>query len=377
MIHMLANQIFKPLYQKKMIRPTRFIELLEPYSITAQDVWSDIAPTNLLKIDWNEAPVELSFYQEELKKIASDQGIIAWYPDYLALNLTDALSVFVSVSSNNILTFPGSDVGLETLCRTYLNPKDVVVALCPTYENFFVYVTQMGAELRKFQLDGPFEIDDHQIISDLESIGNVRMFYLATPNNPCGYTVPMKFIRMLAEQFPQTIFVVDEAYIEFSDSDSAAPLVTRFSNIVVFRTFSKAFGMAGLRLGYMCASLDIINNVNKIRNGKNVSMIAQRLGLCAIENFNLVDEWIQKIIISRIKFQKWCKTQNIDFYPSQGNFVLFRVSRPNELCSELKAQGIYVRNRDSIISGCVRVTIGTENQVARLISALEKMRNLL
>ena len=360
-----------------MIRPTRFIELLEPYSITAQDVWSNIAPTNLLKVDWNEAPVELSFYQQELKRIASDHGMIAWYPDCLALNLTDALSAFVKVSSNNILTFPGSDVGLETLCRTYLNPEDVVVVLCPTYENFFVYVTQTGAELRQFQLDEPFEIDEHKIISDLGSIANVKIFYLATPNNPCGYTVSLKFIRVLAEQFPQTIFVVDEAYIEFSDSDSAAQLVTQFANIVVLRTFSKAFGMAGLRLGYMCAPLEIINNVNKIRNGKNITMIAQKLGLCALENFSLVDEWIQKVIISRRKFQEWCTANNINFYPSQGNFVLFKVRKPNELCSELKAQGIFVRNRGSIIPGCVRVTIGDENQLARLISALEKTRNLL
>ena len=360
-----------------MIKPNKYVESLEPYSITAQDVWSDMAPSNLLKIDWNEAPAELKFYQQELKRIASDQGMIAWYPDYLALNLTDALSDFIEVSSNNILTFPGSDVGLETLCRTYLNSEDVVVALCPTYANFFVYVSQTGAELKQFLLDEPFKIDEDKIILYLESIANVKMFYLANPNNPCGYNVSLKFISLLADKFPKTIFVIDEAYIEFSNSDSAVKLVTKFSNITVFRTFSKAFGMAGLRLGFMCAPLDIINNVNKIRNGKNVSMVAQRLGLCALENFSLVDSWIQKVIHSRRVFEEWCAKKNVDYYPSQGNFVLFKVSKPNELCSELKAQGIYVRNRDSIIPGCVRVTIGSERHLTRLIGALDKMDNLI
>jgi len=360
-----------------MIRPTKFIELLKPYKITAQDVWSEIAPTDLLKIDWNEAPVELRFYQQELKNIASDPGLIAWYPDYLALNLTDALSKFLKVNCNNILVFPGSDVGLETLCRTYLNPEDIVVVLSPTYENFFVYVTQTGAHLKQFHLDEPFEINEGKIIAELESMDRVKMFYLANPNNPCGYTVSLEFIRELAQHFPETIFVIDEAYIEFSVSDSAVELVDCFPNIVVFRTFSKAFGMAGLRLGYMCAPLDIIGNVNKIRNGKNVSMISQKLGLCALKNFRHVDSWIQKVIKSRTKFEEWCFANSITFYPSQGNYVLFRVSRPNELCSELKAQGIYIRNRDSIVSGCVRVTIGAEPQLSKLIDALEKMRKFL
>lgn len=135
--------------------------------------------------------------------------------------------------------------------------------------------------------------------------------------------------------------------------------------------------MAGLRLGYMCAPLDIIGNVNKIRYGKNISMIAQKLGLSALKNFEHVDSWIQKVIKSRTKFEEWCFANSITFYPSQGNFVLFRVSRPSALCSELKAQGIYVRNRGSIVSGCVRVTIGAEPQLSRLIGALEKMRKFL
>ncbi len=360
-----------------MIKPNIYVEKLKAYSITPQDVWSELAPTDLLKIDWNEAPSDLHFYQKELIKIATDPGLIAWYPDCLALNLTDAISKFVKVSSNNILTFPGSDVGLETLCRAYLNPSDSVVALCPTYENFFVYVNQMGSDLKKLILDEPF-IFDYELISEtLKSSCNVKMFYLANPNNPCGYSVQSKCIEKLLVQFPEILFVVDEAYIEFTDIESTAPLSEKYPNIVVFRTFSKAFGLAGIRLGYMCAPTDIISNMNKIRNGKNISMISQRMGIFALENFDLVDHWIKEVIKSREIFEGWCETNNIQYFPSKGNFVLFKVGMPIELCSSLKANGIYIRNRDSVIPGCVRVTLGSRSHTKQLIKALDKLNKFL
>ncbi|MDC0245020.1 aminotransferase class I/II-fold pyridoxal phosphate-dependent enzyme, partial [Pseudomonadota bacterium] len=308
---------------------------------------------------------------------ASDPGLIAWYPDCLALNLTDAISKFVNVSSNNILTFPGSDVGLETLCRAYLNPTDTVVALCPTYENFFVYVNQMGSDLKKLVLDEPFIFDYELISKTLKSSCDIKMFYLANPNNPCGYSVQPEFIEKLLVQFPEILFVIDEAYIEFTNIESTTALSEKYSNIAIFRTFSKAFGLAGLRLGYVCAPIDIICNINKIRNGKNISMVSQKIGIFALENFSQVDRWINEVIKSREIFEKWCERNNIKYYPSDGNFVLFRVGMPIELCSSLKAKGIYIRNRDSVIPGCVRATFGSRSQTKKLIKALEKLNKFV
>jgi histidinol-phosphate aminotransferase len=360
-----------------MVKPSSFIKNLEPYKITSQDVWSDMAPDNLLKLDWNEATQDFGFYKDELCRIAHNRGILAWYPDYLSLKLTDALSEYVGIDSNNILTFPGSDVGLEYLCRAYLEPEDVVLTLSPTYENYFVYVLQVGASLVKIELEKPFIPDLTIIESRINSIGTVKMVYLVSPNNPCGYILPHDELKNLAKKFPETMFVIDEAYIEFTDTESFSILIKSFSNIVVFRTFSKGFGIAGVRLGYMCAPLTIINNVNKIRNGKNVSMIAQRLGICALENINKIKEWLQEVRESREEFQVWCADNNIKYYPSHGNFVLFEVSQPNEICSKLKSLGIYIRNRNKILPGSVRVTIGSKAQVAYFIDALESMTELL
>lgn len=360
-----------------MVKPSRFVSELEPYKITPQDVWSPSAPEDLLKLDWNESPFDFDFYSDELSRIASERGMVAWYPDYLALELSDELSRFTGLDGNLILTFPGSDVGLETLCRAYLEPNDGVLALCPTYENFFVYVLQTGAKLDKMHIAPPFSPDVSAIASRIGALGQAKAVYIARPNNPCGYIISCDAIETLAKRFPDTMLIVDEAYIEFSDEPSCVSLVERHSNIVVTRTFSKAFGMAGLRLGYLCASLEVINTVNKIRNGKNISMFAQRLGLHALRNYRHIVSWIADVKASRTLFCDWCYTNGITCYPSHGNFVLFRVASPNEVCSALKAEGIYVRNRNAILPGCVRATMGSREHLERLISSLNRIREYL
>lgn len=357
-----------------MIKPSKFIEKLEPYKITPQDVWSDEAPNDLLKIDWNEAPELLSLYKSELKRVIQKRGITEWYPDYLSLKLNDAISKYIGINENNILTFPGSDVGLETLCRTYLNPEDEALAITPTYENFFVYVKQTGSNLKEFRLEKPFKLDFKKLRRAIEKSEKIKLIYIVNPNNPCGYILSNNDIVDLARQFPSKMFIVDEAYMEFSKTKSCALME---DNIVTFRTFSKGFGIAGLRLGYMCASSSIINNVNKIRNGKNVSMLAQYMGIYALNNIDKVNKWFNEVIESREYFCNWCKKNNITYYESHGNFVLFEVKNPSKIDSKLKSLGIYIRNRDSIIKGCVRVTIGSRKNAKTLINALEAMKGLL
>lgn len=360
-----------------MVKPSTFIIDLEPYKTTPQDVWSAGAPEDLLKLDWNESPFDFEFYRSELRRIANERGMIAWYPDYLALELTDELSRFTAIDANLILTFPGSDVGLETLCRAYLEPADKVLALCPTYENFFVYVLQTGAKLEKVNIIPPIIPDVDAITSRIEEFGPAKVIYIARPNNPFGYMLAHDAIGELAIRCPDTLIIVDEAYIEFADEPSCASLIEKVPNIVVARTFSKAFGMAGLRLGYICASLEVINTVNKIRNGKNVSMFAQRLGLYALRNYKKITEWVAEVKVSRARFGDWCRDYGLTFYPSQGNFMLFKVGRPIELCSALKAEGIYLRNRSSLLPGCVRVTLGSNRQVERLITSLSNNHEYL
>lgn len=358
------------------MKPSSFVESLAPYKITPQDVWSVDSPSDVVKLDWNEAPVVLQWYNDQLKKIINQEGIIAWYPDYLAIELTEELSNFVGIDSNLILTFPGSDVGLETLCRAFLDPGDVVAVLAPTYDNFYVYVAQTGARIVEISSVPP-EIPSAEYVSEcIERLNSVKAVYIARPNNPFGYMYSLLDIEELASRHSDTMFIIDEAYIEFSHEVSCSIYVERSSNIVVARTFSKAFGMAGVRLGYLCAPVDIINVINKIRNGKNVSMIAQRLGVFALSNFQRVSDWIEQVRKSRAAFEQWCQKKGIPYFPSHGNFVLFKARSPSDLCSELKAQGIYIRNRDQILPGYVRVTIGGASHTQKVIGALSQSLHL-
>lgn len=359
-----------------MVRPSRAIAALEPYKITPQDVWTEAAPKRLLKLDWNEAPENLPFLQDELRRIVAEIGIVAWYPDYLAIELTDELAKYVQLDPTSILTFPGSDVGLETLCRTYLDPDDHAAAVCPTYENFFVYVQQIGSTLHAVNVAKPFRVDVDRLVATCEELPPLKCLYVANPNNPCGYLVELEGLARLASRFPETLVVIDESYIEFTTAASACTLIAHHPNLVVARTFSKAFGLAGMRLGYLCGSPTILNNVNKIRNGKNVSMIAQRLGIHALRNLPSVRKWIAEVRASRDVFEAWLRERGLTHYPSQGNFVMFEVGNPADVCSRLKAQGIYVRNRHAQIPGCIRVSIGSRSHVARLIAELESLGEL-
>jgi histidinol-phosphate aminotransferase len=360
-----------------VVKPSRFVSNLAPYNITSQAVWDQSNRADPLKLDWNELPYDLEIYRNELSKISLERGVVAWYPDYLARDLTIALEEYVCLPRNYILSFPGSDSGLETLCRTYLEPDDRVVVLNPTYENFFIYVQQTGAVLDKVHTPPPFSIKVEDIIGRILRGPPAKAVYIVRPNNPCGYLLSIDDVKLISSSCPDTLVIVDEAYIEFSDASSCASLVASQPNIVVTRTFSKAFGMAGLRLGYLCADPTVAKTISKIRNGKNVSMLSQRLGLFALRNIEPIRDWINSVKKSRYYFESWCNRSSITYFPSHGNFVLFSVRSPNELCELLRGDGIYLRNRNEVLSGCIRTTIGSPDQMRRLTDALSKYTDFI
>lgn len=359
-----------------MIKPSNSVNSLEAYKITPQDVWAAPIKNELVKLDWNEAPFDFRFYQSELRRVVTSQGFVSWYPDYLATKLTEALSIHLRLDPNLILTFPGSDVAIETICRAFLDPTDRVLALTPTYENFFVFCQQTGANLFKVHLPPPFEPDTVQLTQQLEKNGPFKLVYLVSPNNPCGYVLDRQSVKLLLERFPETLFVIDEAYIEFSDEPSFYDLTT-YQNIIITRTFSKAFGLAGLRLGYVIGDGSLLRVLNKIRNGKNISMLAQHLGHYALINFRRIQNWVDEVKFERERFSKWLTSEGIANYPSQGNFILFHAKQPDELTSELKAEGIYLRNRTSMLPGAIRLTIGGKKHMPRVTEAFRRKLDLL
>ena len=357
-----------------MVKPAAHIDRIKPYKITSQDVWSNFAPDELLKLDWNEAPNNFPFYAKALRELANKRGMTSWYPDFLAIKLTAKLAKFINVPVANILTFPGSDVALETICRAYLDSGDSVSILCPTYENFFVFAAQTGAELSFVTLEPPFEVNWKLLETELLINRSPKAVYLVNPNNPTGIILDREKLRKLIHSYPSTLFIIDEAYIEFTDEQSLCMIVQESENVAVTRTFSKCFGLAGVRLGYMVASQSIIQTINKIRNGKNVTMIAQCLGIAALDNLKYFNDWTTEVRAAKQIFEGWCAENEILYFPSHGNFVMFSVNNAADICSKLRSYGVYVRDRRSVVPGGIRATIGSKKDTQLLINALNRAR---
>lgn len=359
-----------------IVKPSKRVQQLSAYAITPQDVWSGGYDPYILKADWNEAPRNLQLYLPAMKEIIEHNGLLAWYPDYTCLDLVHGVKNYVGCDSNQIAIYSGSDSGLCDIANCYLEAGETALLLSPTYDNFRVYVSQHGGLVEDFHLnaDGTCNYDDLRIrIAALDP----KIVYIVNPNNPYGNAVDRCTVVNMVRDFPSSLFIIDEAYIDFDLSKSIASEVSNFENIVVTRTFSKAFGLAGVRVGYVVADKNVIVTLNKIRKGKNVSMLGQKLALHALENPAFFSEWFDSITASKRRFYDFFNENNIKYFQSDANFILFLASSPNELCAILKSEGVFVRNRNKIIDKAIRVTVGADGDTTKMLHSLKENLHLL
>jgi len=197
------------------ITPNPYVESLEAYEITPQEPWQIHEDVDLHKLDWNEGAYMPEFARRVARRRLIRDEYFNWYPDCAAIALTKALAEWLRVSAFNVLTFPGSDVALETLCRTYLSPGDRVLIPTPTYENFFPFAAACGAQLQFVTLPKPYAFDAAALIRDLPR--PPKMVYLVSPNNPCGYAVAREDVRAICAAFPQSLIILDQAYVELAE----------------------------------------------------------------------------------------------------------------------------------------------------------------
>jgi histidinol-phosphate aminotransferase len=359
-----------------IVKPSKRVQQLNAYAITPQDVWSGEYDPKILKADWNEAPRNLKLYFPAMKEIIKHGGLLAWYPDYTCLDLVLGLKNYVGCDGNQIGIYSGSDSALCDIANCYLEQGETALLLSPTYDNFRVYVSQHGGLVEDFHLntDGTCNYDDlRDRIATLEP----KIVYIVNPNNPYGNAVDRCTVVNMVRDFPSSLFIIDEAYIDFDLSKSIASEVSNFENIVVTRTFSKAFGLAGVRVGYVVADKNIIVTLNKIRKGKNVSMLGQKLALHALENPAFFSEWFDSITASKRRLYDFFDENNIKYFQSDANFILFLASSPDELCAILKSEGVFVRNRNKIIDKAIRMTIGEDGDTAKILGIFKAHRDLL
>ncbi|MFH1196646.1 MAG: histidinol-phosphate transaminase [bacterium] len=295
------------------------------------------------------------------------------YPDPFHTELRSELSSYLSIPAENIFCGVGSDEIIDLLIRIFCEPqKDKAIILNPTYGMYKVSCNINNVETVGISLTEDFQIDVAATINSFDD--STKLIFCCSPNNPTGNLLRLNDIKSIAEKF-NGIVVVDEAYIDFSENNSATGLVLTYENIVVIRTFSKAWGLAGLRLGYCIVSKEIINLLYKIKLPYNLNKVTTALAVKALRTKERKDEFVRLITSERTKLagelSSFEKVKRI--FPSDANFILFEVENAGDVYNELVKSGIIIRNRCKDVKDTLRVSVGTPQQNELFLTELRKV----
>jgi histidinol-phosphate aminotransferase len=296
------------------------------------------------------------------------------YPDPLQWKVKEALSRIKGVPPENIFIGNGSDECIDILYRAFCNPgKDNVIINPPTYGMYEVSAHINDIEVRRASLTGDFQLDLDQMENLIDA--NTKIIWICSPNNPTANSMNRADIEIVLNNF-EGLVVVDEAYINFSKHRSLIQELEDYPNLVLLQTLSKAWGMAGLRLGMAFASTEIIEIYNKVKPPYNISQATQELVLRALDETEQVNEMIKSLVSMRVELEKNLQLLPVvkQVYPSDANFLLVKVTDANKIYDYLLDAGIVVRNRSKVelCEGCLRITVGTEKENKELITTLQQ-----
>jgi histidinol-phosphate aminotransferase len=330
------------------------IRALKPYS-SARDEFSGVEG---IFLDANENPY----------------GNLNRYPDPYQKALKEKLSELKSIPSKNIFIGNGSDEIIDLVFRIFCEPgKDKVITFPPTYGMYEVSAGINNVEVITVPLTAIFQIDFKEFYRQTEENQNIKIVFVCSPNNPTGNSLDN--IETLLQK-SNAIVVVDEAYIDFSERKSLIKKLQNYPNLIVSQTFSKAFGLAAARVGVAYANEAIVALLNKVKPPYNVSALNQKAALEVVENFTLVQDRINLILSEKelLINQLSELDEVIKIYPSDANFLLVEFKNANEIYEKLIRHNIIVRNRNSIIKNCIRITVGTTEENKQLINTLKNYK---
>lgn len=301
------------------------------------------------------------------------------YPDPLQQQVKAAISQLKGVAPEKIFLGNGSDEAIDLLIRIFCEPRvDHILTLPPTYGMYQVSADIADVAVRKINLRADFQPDVDAILA--AATPQSKLLFICSPNNPTGNRIDPEAIRALAAGFPG-ITVVDEAYIDFAQGPGALSLLDEFPRLVVMQTFSKAWGLAGIRLGMAFANEQLIAYFNKVKPPYNVNQLTQEAALKALARPEITQEAIQTLLDEREHLKTALKNSPViqQVYPSDANFLLAQTPDPSDLYRFFVAQKIVVRNRSNVVlcDGCLRITVGTPIENERLLKALHTYEQTL
>ncbi len=296
------------------------------------------------------------------------------YPDPSQLKVKERLAVVKGVKPEEIFIGNGSDEAIDLLIRAFCEPhSDNIVSIHPSYGMYKVAADINAVEFRSVLLNEDFSINISSILKSVDK--RTKIIMLCSPNNPTGNILDNNLIIKLIESF-NGLIMVDEAYIDFTGQPGLLHYLPNFPNLVILQTFSKAWGMAALRIGTAFASADIIKVLNKIKYPYNVNKLSQQIALESLMNINEKDKRVKEIILQReILKNKLYEFKIIKkIYPSDANFLLVKVEEARKLYIYLTDYQIIVRDRSKVelCEGCLRITVGSNAENISLLNALAK-----
>lgn len=340
---------------KELTRPN--VWALKPYS-SARDEYSGVEASVFL--DANENP-----YNTPNNR----------YPDPLQRELKALIAPLKGVKEENIFLGNGSDEAIDLIFRAFCRPGiDNVVAIDPTYGMYQVCAEVNDVEYRKMLLDVYYQFKASSLLSAIDE--NTKAIFICSPNNPTGNSLCRKEIESLLKKFDGLV-VVDEAYIDFSSSESLLKDLEQYPNLIVLQTFSKAWGCAAIRLGMAFASPEIIAIFNKIKYPYNVNRLTQEEAIKVLHKPEQIKEWVNVLLEERTRvMEEFVKLPCcVRVFPTDANFFLAKVYEATQIYDYLVSEGIIVRNRTNVAlcNDCLRITIGTKEENDALLDALRKV----
>ncbi|MFQ5606792.1 MAG: pyridoxal phosphate-dependent aminotransferase [Candidatus Zixiibacteriota bacterium] len=354
------------------IRPTTAVARLASYCGDPENFAHQNGGGDLCKLDCNESTqAPTSEIVGAIVASLSDGGVNR-YPVATGQALLDELSGYVELDNEYIQTYPGSSAALETICRTFLEQDDEALIAGPSEAHIRRYAGVCGAKSRLHLAPSPFESDACGLRQSVTP--STRLIYMANPGNPTGVVYTQREIERILECFPQTLLVVDEALVEFH-GESCAQLVRSHSNLIITRSFSGAFGLAGMRCGYILAAPEILEYTNRVRDRSHLSAPAQAAATAALRYRGQTMEYIRQVRENRTYLALRLENMGGKAKITPANFILLKSPQPEKMIRFLRDRNILVRDLGSVpqLEGYVRITIGDNKSCACVVMAFEEM----
>lgn len=342
------------------------IKNLQPYSTARHEFSGDAS----VMMDANEnamgSPVVLD--------IDGRQEFLNRYPDPVQHQLKLRISEIKGIPVRNIFTGNGSDEAIDVLFRIFCEPGvDNVITLPPTYGMYSVAAAINNVKVKEVPLTKNFQLNIEAIADAVDDY--TKIIFICSPNNPSGNSITRQDIEIILNNF-DGIVVVDEAYINYAKQKTFSLQLEDYPNLVVLQTLSKAWGLAALRLGLAFAGKEIVDIMNNVKYPYNINIATQELALQALQNVEKVNGWTRNTIEQRALLEQQLATLPFveKIYPSDANFLLIKMNDADEIFKYLQQKGIIVRNRSNVrgCEGCLRITIGTEDENKILVESLKE-----